>query len=325
VKISILRGFVLHERGNRNNLVLYRWCGPILTASEEIELIAKVQAGDRDTKAQAGGRDAGWLLLRSFHRKIRQLAGKHVPRSHYRSQLFDDLIAEGMLALWEAALSFDLNSGFRFWSFALKSVSGAISDAAKEWRKQGIGGESRTDRWLLHHYNAETGELVAASKKLGKTFHSFQEAREAIESLAKRYRFETYADSLEHPDHFNIGSDQNRGDSVRNTEPAESIRGLYSCSDPHQLAPHLLVHGRISSIIEDLARGRRVKMERFHQVRRYFDQDQRKKWIKKMSHSLNTAPLPLSRPRHWRKPSGKQRRRNYAHNRTSAGARWRRT
>jgi hypothetical protein len=135
-----------------NNLPKFRSYEPVLDAKAEATLIQE---------AQNGNERSGSALHRRFHSQILRLAGEHVPpgstiwtkKRQHTTELFDDLVAQGHLALWEAVLAFDLKSGNRLWTLAVKRIAGAISDAAKQWRKGGIAGETRVDRWLLHNAN----------------------------------------------------------------------------------------------------------------------------------------------------------------------------
>ena len=95
------------------DLSRYRRYGPKLEVEEERLLIAL---------AQSGHDVAGWRLHQAFHGNILGLAGKHVPKGQtylkkrpgykkatlHTSELFEDLVAAGHLALWEAIRGFNL-------------------------------------------------------------------------------------------------------------------------------------------------------------------------------------------------------------------------
>jgi hypothetical protein len=220
-------------------LATFRCFEPVLSKSDELPLIKL---------AQSGNQDFGWALLARFHRKISTIAAKHVPKRStyngrdengtlkvYTTGLYDDLLSTGFLATWEAVLAFKIDSGLRFWTFAHKQVVGAISDAAKEYMKGGVAGETRADRWLFHHHNAKPEELLKASKRFGKSFKSFEEAAVYIESFRRRYQF------------------QKDGDFPREFIAAGDVKRLYDFFSPYQLAPQLRVHEPISQVIDDLA------------------------------------------------------------------------
>jgi hypothetical protein len=225
-------------------LVTFRCFEPVLSKSNELLLIKL---------AQSGNQDAGWGLLARFHRKISKIAAVHVPKGStrngrnengtlkvYTAGLYDDLLSTGFLAAWEAVLAFKVDSGLRFWTFAHKQVVGAISDAAKEYMKGGVAGETRADRWLFHHHNAKPEELLKASNKFGLRgrFKSFQEAAVYIESFRRRYQF------------------QKDGDFPREFIAAGDVKRLYDFFSPYQLAPHLRLHEPLSLLVDDLTGGK---------------------------------------------------------------------
>jgi hypothetical protein len=263
-------------------------------------------------------------LHQAFHGKIIQLAGKRVPKGStywkmlpgrkrstlHTSELFDDLVAAGHLALWQAIKGHNVNGEYRLWTFASKSVSGAISDAAAAFR-QHVSGATRIDRWLFGHWNATPEQLFRASKKLGlkRPLKSIAEAEECIERFRTRYyrySFETTLEGGEAEDFAGKLLDTRRGFLI-----AEELKARYDLFNPCHLAPHLHVHHRISDIVDDLARGRTVEPERYQKVAKYFDNEERGKWIHKQG--LKTKPpLPLVRPRRWHGQSRRRRRKNYA-------------
>jgi hypothetical protein len=149
------------------------------------------------------------------------------------------LLSTGFLAAWEAVLTFKQGSG-RFWTYANKQVAGAISDAAKEYMKGGLGGETRADRWLLHHHNAKPEELLKASNKFGlkEVFKSFAEAADYIEEFRRRYQF------------------QKDGDFPREFITTQEVKRLYDFFSPYQLAPHLRLHEPLSLLVDDLTGGK---------------------------------------------------------------------
>jgi hypothetical protein len=264
-----------------------------------------------------------------------QLASRRVPKggtywkklpgrkraTPHTSELFDDLVSTGHLALWEAIKGYNVNGDNRLWAFASKSVTGAISDAAKEWRKRGLTGETRVDRWLFGHANATPEQLMAGLKKLGlkKVFRSLEEAAEYIKEFEERYRFET----LSTADGVIEGSlpKKDRAEDDRSGQKhihALHVRSVFDVFNPRQLAPHLHVHDRISDIVDDLARGRNVEPERYQKVAKYFDEEERQKWKESPK---TKPPLPLQRPRRWHGQSRKRRRKSFVARAQSAEGR----
>jgi hypothetical protein len=251
--------------------------------------------------SQSGHDAAGWRLHQAFHGKILKLAGRHVPKGStylkkrpgykkatlHTSELFEDLVAAGHLALWEAIKGFNIYGHHRLWTFAAKSVSGAIRDASYAFRRH-VAGVSRIDRWLFGHWNARSEDFFKASKTFGlkrQPFETLEQAEYYIEVFRRRYGKRS----------FEAGSDESK-----------DFRSLY---DLYQKSPLLAVHKRVSDVIDDLARGRNVEPERYKKITKYFDKQEREKWTKQKPKTLK--PLPLLRPRHWHTQSRKRRRKNY--------------
>jgi hypothetical protein len=281
------------------DLSRYRRYGPKLEADEERLLIAL---------AQSGNDAAGWRLHQAFHGKVRGLAGKHVPRGQsyfkkrpghkkaalHTSELFEDLVAAGHLALWEAIKGYSVNLEYRLWTFAAKSVSGAIRDASYAFRRH-VAGVSRIDRWLFGHWNARAEDLLAASKGLGlkkNPICSLLDAERYIEVFCQRYSKQELHDDR------------------------DDLTSLY---DFYRQAPIVALHRRVSDVIDDLARGRDVEPERYKSIMGYFDKKEQR-WTKQTK--LKTKPqLPLLRPRHWHMQLKKRQRKNYVQRVQSAEGR----
>jgi hypothetical protein len=238
----------------------------------------------------------------------------------HTSELFDDLVAAGHLALWQAIKGHNVNVEYRLWTFASKAVTGAISDAAAAFR-QHVSGVTRIDRWLFGHWNATPEQLFRASKKLGlkRPLKSVSEAAERIEEFEKRYRRETF-DSTTGDIIAQAYKDEDGDGSVKYVHAAHA-RSYFDVFNPRQLAPHLHVHDRISDIVDDLARGRNVEPKRYRQVDKYFDEEERQKWTAKPKRTSTKEPLPLLRPRRWHGQSKKRRRRSFAVRAQSAAER----
>jgi hypothetical protein len=292
------------------DLSRYRRYGPKLEAEDERLLIALAQSGDDA---------AGWRLHQAFHGKILALAGRHVPkgssyfkkRAGYKnatlhtSELFEDLVAAGHLALWEAIKGFNIYDEYRLWTFAAKGVSGAIRDTSYAFRRH-VAGVSRIDRWLFGHWNVKPEQLFAAAKVFGLKRHPFKSVEDAacyIEVFRRRYSKQSF-DTGDRDKPENMGGKVLDGRKVRT---AEDIQPVY---DAYRKFPLLHVHKRVSDIIDDLASGRTVEPERHKGIAKYFDKLEREKWTHK-SKPKTKPPLPLLRPRHWHTQSKKRRRKNY--------------
>jgi hypothetical protein len=273
------------------DLSRYRRYGPKLTAEDERLFIAL---------AQSGHDGAGWQLHQAFHGKILGLAGKHVPKGStylkkrpgyktatlHTSELFEDLVAAGHLALWEAIKGFNVYSEYRLWTFASKGVSGAIRDASYAFRRH-VAGVNRIDRFLFSHWNVRPEDFFKASKTFGlkrQPFETVEDAEHYIEVFRRRYSKESFA---------------------ADTSEAEDFRSVY---DLYRKSPLLAVHKRVSDVIDDLARGRTVEPGRYKSITSYFSKQEREKWTKQKPKKLK--PLPLLRPRHWHTQSRKRRRKN---------------
>jgi hypothetical protein len=121
--------------------------------------------------------------------------------------------------MWKAALKFDLEAGYRFWTGVRAPVLGAISDEARIWRRGGSG-EGRIDRWLYTHPTASPEEVLQAQQGLLKrpVFHSLQDAAEGVQ---KFWAWGTDA---------NIDFDEDMEAAVG------PFRSMYDCFDPYQLS-----------------------------------------------------------------------------------------
>jgi hypothetical protein len=273
-----------------HDLSRYRRYGPKLEAEEERLLIAL---------AQSGHDAAGWRLHQAFHGKILGLAGKHVPKGGtylkkrpgykkaalHTSELFEDLVAAGHLALWEAIKGFNIYGEYRLWTFAAKGVSGAIRDASYAFRRH-VAGVSRVDRWLFGHWNASPEELFAAAKILG----------------LKRQPFET----VEQAEHYICVFRQRYSKQDHLYDDRDDFTSLY---DFYRQDPIVQVHRRVSDIVDDLASGRNIEPKRYQKIAKYFDRQEQEKWTKQKLKTVK--PLPLLRPRHWHQQLKRRRRKNY--------------
>ena len=158
---------------------------------------------DRDAElvrlARLGDRKAGAELVSNFHRVVIGCAGKHWRVNYqafrrgkeYTNGARDDQIGRGSLALWRAVLSWDQDRHGPFRPYAIRCISGQISNEVKDFIKRGSVGESRIERWLFSHPRATPQALVAAFKKSGAAI-SLQEAAIEIQQFRARCSWHTY-------------------------------------------------------------------------------------------------------------------------------------
>jgi hypothetical protein len=187
-------------------------------------------------------------LLARDHRKVLQVADGHMSRywrrrqapkdKHTNTMFYEDLVAAGVAAMWKAALKFDLEAGYRFWTAARLPVLGAISDEARLWRRHGSG-EGRIDRWLYTHPTASPEQVLAAQQSVGlkrPVFHSLQEAAEGIQQF------------------WAWGADT-EVDFDEEVDAVGSFRSMYSCFSQYTLSLQLSIHERFSLVVDRLSGG----------------------------------------------------------------------
>src|SRR5262249_51610256 len=145
---------------------------------------------------------------------------------------------------------------------------------------------------------------------------SIEEAQDCIERFRQRYYKQSFETTLETGEAEDVAG---KLLAARDVPVAEDLGAQYDFFSPYQMAPHLRVHKSISSIVDDLARGRSVEPERYQKVAKYFDEQERQKWILKQS--PRPKPLPLLRPRRWHGQSKQRRKRNSSVSRTSVAER----
>jgi hypothetical protein len=269
-----------------DNLATHRWHRKGLPdAATEAGLIQRIKDGARTHISKPHPREddqrAFRELLCAFHGSIVSDASKYIPKGqwsrrlpkdckHTRDQVFEDLVSVGCLALWQAALNFDLSRGCRFHTFARHRIKGVIRNEANYLRRRGFSdgntigrylakivserSETRISRWIFNHLGSTPEELIEVQKKLVKrqTFHSLKEAASAIKE----------AQNLDHCEAYSVGSDRSdieRGwalaesedDSCpRSTKPVEEWRDLYHSHDPDRWSPQLGTHRKASAMID---------------------------------------------------------------------------
>jgi hypothetical protein len=224
-----------------SDLVAHRWRRRPFSPDEEIDVVGRLKAGERLAYDR---------LLAGFHGKLLQVVSGHMPRrwrrrlplrdKHTNNLLFEDLVAAGVAAMWKAALKFDLESGYRFWTAARMPVLGAISDEARRWRRHGSG-ESRLDRWLYTHPDASPEQVLRAQERLVKrpVFHSLQEAAEGIKQFwawGAEFDYSTETDET-----FEAATGH--------------FAGMYSCFDRFSLSPQPRFHEPLSLFVDRLSGG----------------------------------------------------------------------
>src|SRR5262249_37597869 len=133
--------------------------------------------------ARAGNKRSASELVKLYHRVIIGYAGKHRVNYQCRNGTKEygngaqvDLIGRVFLALWQAILNYEPSKA-PFNAYARRCIAGQISEESKAFIKRGLVGETRIDRWLFSHPDANAQTLVAAFKTKGKVVDP-QEAAE---------------------------------------------------------------------------------------------------------------------------------------------------
>jgi DNA-directed RNA polymerase specialized sigma subunit len=196
-----------------NNLTLYRWHDPILSAGDELDLIRAAKAGN------AGAKDT---LLKSFHRFILTIAKEYWGPSR------GELIAAGCHGFLEAIDRYDLRRNNRLSTYAAAWIRNKMQLAVRDWRRGGQAGETRADRYVYDNRDA-TPEQVAA-----KVGCSIKTAKEAIRRAIHLNGHESYSEGTYDEDDNFVG-----------TRPAAShdLNAEYDFYSSSQLSPQLAVYG----------------------------------------------------------------------------------
>ena len=112
----------------------------LLTASEEVNLAMKIEAGAEATEKLEAAENGEIELTRAEQRRLMRIEAVGLDAKRYvgRGMLFLDLIQEGNLGLIRAVEKFDYTKGFKFSTYATwwirQAITRAIADQARTIR-----------------------------------------------------------------------------------------------------------------------------------------------------------------------------------------------
>ena len=245
-----------------SDLVAARWRAAIWSAELENKIIPRwhrhcLDRGLPIYVAFSVGKRAAEHLVKCHHATVLQIAGRRMRgrfRPHkkdgkeYNTELFDDFVATGMLALWESMLAFDPNSGCRLNTFARHGITGAIKDEAKAYYAGGIAGETRVQRlaYAYPRYSPEWIVALAKKRRIRCTLQDAEVALQQVSELGKRVHYSTIeglsiqddAEGRSPDGRYRCGDELIVGDYLTDGK----ARGKYSLFNKSQLSPQLLHH-----------------------------------------------------------------------------------
>jgi RNA polymerase sigma factor (sigma-70 family) len=154
---------------NPSNLTERRWRDPILSPGEEADLLRATKGPEPEASAAKN------RLAQSFHR----LVLKEVKPYCSDDGRNDDLIAAGMLGLWEAIDRFDLSRNNGLAAYAIPLIRGRIKKAAKAFNRNGWSGETRLQRLIYGNHDVTPEQ---ASKVMNRPVNKgeLEEARTQV-------------------------------------------------------------------------------------------------------------------------------------------------
>jgi hypothetical protein len=200
-----------------------RWHGPILDRRKERELIRKAKSGDEPAKQK---------MVEAFHRLILSIA------SQRSGPPFNDLMSAGLFGFTEALNRFNENRGSRLSTYARQWIEKYVRLAVKDWRREGVSGETRQDRFIFSNPRATAEEVVAAGGTLA-------DAERAIARLdAGHESYDTSEAAFDEDDNYT-------GPQV---STSHEMARVYGCFSRFHWSPKLRIFEPASKWIDKLAK-----------------------------------------------------------------------